>query len=469
MTIDAIQRLVTNAGPQTAVLATAMLLYRVVPCLLDPKGIRKYPGHIVRIAPNHISVASSDVINVIYGHGNDTLKSDFYDDFVSIERGLFKVRDMSGHTRKRKIFYHIFSQKNVIAFELKIYMYIEQFLDQWNLLYDMSVKGSLVMMVRVDEKASTEGSTSTHWNLYLVFNLVGDLVFGEQAFGMLAAAQDMHFMTSSYEKEVKQDNAISVPVVNLFNSRGELNSTLTAIPHRRPLARRPPAQGSRDVKTVTGIFAAFSKRFVAPTDRVDLLNKLQSSRDANDKPMDGDELTAEALTLLIAAPLVPSSTTSSLTADKLHKELDEQLNIEDELVAISEQIKRLSYLVACINEGLRIYSTSDIGFPRAVPEGSLEHRDPEIWGDDCEVYRPERWFERDQAAMHRAFDPYSVGPCVCVSRTNVAAMELSMIIAFITRHFDFEFEYPAKSPNTSHQDSRRSPAGARLGIKRKDV
>lgn len=32
-------------------------------------------GPVVRIAPNHVSIADADAINVIYGHGNGFLKS----------------------------------------------------------------------------------------------------------------------------------------------------------------------------------------------------------------------------------------------------------------------------------------------------------------------------------------------------------------------------------------------------------
>ncbi len=45
---------------------------------------------------------------------------------------------------------------------------------------------------------------------------------------------------------------------------------------------------------------AIAKRLATPTDRVDLLSKLQDSRDSKGKPMGREELTAEALTLLIA-------------------------------------------------------------------------------------------------------------------------------------------------------------------------
>ena len=70
-----------------------------------------------------------------------------------------------------------------------------------------------------------------------------------------------------------------------------------------------------------------------------------------------------------------------------------------------------------------------MGLPRIVPEGGLTigdkyfpsntvlsvpsytiHRDKAVWGDDADVFRPERWFERDQAAMQKTFNPFSYGP-----------------------------------------------------------
>lgn len=115
--------------------------------------------------------------------------------------------------------------------------------------------------------------------------------------------------------------------------------------------------------------------------------------------------------------------------DKLHKELDEQLGTEDELVSNADQVKRLPYLDAVINEALRIHSTSALGLPRVVPEGGLTvlgqffpegtvlsvpsytiHRNARVWGEDVETFRPERWFEGDNAAMQKAFNPFSFGP-----------------------------------------------------------
>lgn len=45
----------------------------------------------------------------------------------------------------------------------------------------------------------------------------------------------------------------------------------------------------------------------------------------------------------------------------------------------------------------------------SVPSYTI-HRDPTVWGDDVEEYRPERWFECDSTAILKTFNPFSVGP-----------------------------------------------------------
>lgn len=114
--------------------------------------------------------------------------------------------------------------------------------------------------------------------------------------------------------------------------------------------------------------------------------------------------------------------------EKLQAELDAALGDGDP-VATFDQVKRLPYLEAVINEALRIHSTSGIGLPRIVPQGGLTaagqyfpegtvlsvptytvHRDKEAWGEDADLFRPERWFEHDEKTLQRAFNPFSFGP-----------------------------------------------------------
>ena len=114
---------------------------------------------------------------------------------------------------------------------------------------------------------------------------------------------------------------------------------------------------------------------------------------------------------------------------KLQNELDEALGSDDEPVSTFDQVKRLPYLQAVIDEALRIHATSGIGLPRLVPQGGMTvcgkffpegtvlsvptytiHRDEEVWGKDPEEFRPERWFEQDKNAVQKTYNPFSFGP-----------------------------------------------------------
>ena len=100
-------------------------------------------GPIVRIAPNHVSIASLDAVNAIYGHGAGLLKSDYYDAFVSFNRpSIFTTRSRAAHTRKRKLVSHLFAQRSLKGFEESVVRrHLITFVQQWDQFCDKA-KGS---------------------------------------------------------------------------------------------------------------------------------------------------------------------------------------------------------------------------------------------------------------------------------------------------------------------------------------
>jgi benzoate 4-monooxygenase len=92
--------------------------------------------------------------------------SEYYDAFVSIQRGLFNTRDRAEHTRKRKTVSHTFSAKSIGQFEQYMHGNLEEFVSQWD---KMSKERDSSGYAHID---------SLHWFNYLAFDIIGDLAFG---------------------------------------------------------------------------------------------------------------------------------------------------------------------------------------------------------------------------------------------------------------------------------------------------
>lgn len=114
------------------------------------------------------------------------------------------------------------------------------------------------------------------------------------------------------------------------------------------------------------------------------------------------------------------------------------------------QVKNLPYLHAVIREGMRVFSTATFPIERTVPRGGAViagmffpagttvgclpaaiHVNESIYGDDFDVFRPERWLEegnkealRRMEASHMGF---SRGRKVCLGQ-HIAVLQMKKVI-----------------------------------------
>ncbi|KAL0465452.1 benzoate 4-monooxygenase [Neurospora intermedia] len=442
--------------------------------------LHKKLGPVVRIQPNHVSICDDAAIPTIYGHGNGFLKSDFYDAFVSIRRGLFNTRDRAEHTRKRKIVSHTFSAKSVQQFEPYMHSNLELFVKQW----DSMIKNSK----NPDKAAHLD---CLEWFNYLAFDVIGDLSFG-QPFGMLSSGADMAEIRSSPDAA-----PIYAPAIEILNRRGEVSATLGIHPTLKPFAKYLPdpffTKGLAAVENLAGIAIACVKSRLdnpPPVTRKDLLQRLMEGRDEKGEPLGREELTAEALTQLIAGSDTTSNSSCALlfhavrtpgVMEKLQAELDAHIPPEVD-VPTYDMVKDLPYLEAVINEVLRFHSTSGIGLPRQIPHDAAQgvhiqgyylppgtvlsvptysiHHSKEIWGPDADEFKPERW-ERLTARQKNAFIPFSHGPRSCVGR-NVAEMEMKLIVATWARRYEVKL---LQDYMDTREGFLRKPLGLKVGLK----
>ncbi|KAF3046539.1 hypothetical protein E8E12_010704 [Didymella heteroderae] len=436
---------------------------------------KKY-GQMVRIQPHHVSIADAEAIPVIYGHGNGMLKSEYYDAFVSIRRGLFNTRDRAEHTRKRKTVSHTFSAKSVLQFEQYIHHNLEELQKQWD-----------------QRAASKQGGwyqmDALNWFNYLAFDVIGDLAFGAP-FGMLEKGRDFAEVRLTPDSE-----PTFAPAIEVLNRRGEVSGTIGILPQIKPYAKYFPdpffSQGMKAIENLAGIAVArVNERLARPdTDRVDLLARLMEGRDEKGEKLGREELTAEALTQLIAGSDTTSNTSCALlfhclqhpeVVRKLQQELDAALPSDD--VPTYAAVKDLQYLDHVIKETMRIHSTSSLGLPRLIPPGPgltingrhfpqgtvlsvpayTIHHSKEIWGPDADTFRPERW-EKVTEKQKAAFIPFSYGPRACVGR-NVAEMELALIVATVFKRYEFELR---QGEMETREGFLRKPLGLEVGMRRR--
>lgn len=405
---------------------------------------------------------------------------------------MFNVRDRAEHTRKRKIISHAFSPKSVAEFEPHMADNLQRWVDQLDRI-SASAPSS--------EKGRGYGKFNfMPWCSYLAFDIIGDLAFGSP-FGMVSKGKD------ETEMQLVEGGPIQyTPAVEVLNRRGEVSSTLGWLPALRPYARYLPDPffrlGVAAVQNLNGIaVAAVATRLDAAEkgvkdSRNDILARLLQAKDAQGNRMGRTELTAEALTQLIAGSDTVSNTTCAIfywilageranpgtIVSRLQAELDTSVPADAPIAAYSE-VKNLPFLRRCIDEAMRLHSTSALGLPRLVadncpgvdfdgyhfPAGTVLsvpsytiHHMPEIWGEDCDEFKPDRWLNLTPR-QKIGFNPFSYGPRACVGQ-NVAIMELQLIIATLFHRYDFELYQGILE---SHEGFSKKPKECFAGIRRR--
>ncbi|KHN94126.1 cytochrome P450 ClCP1 [Metarhizium album ARSEF 1941] len=395
---------------------------------------KKY-GPIVRIAPNELAFSDAEAWRDIMGHKNNAEEFPKYRPLYRPGRAVLTPQDIiySGrdeHAALRRQLSHGFSDKAMRAQEPRILQFVDLLikrLHQWN--------NNGKSPIRMDS-----------WYNFTTFDIIGDLAFGD-SFNCLES--------SDYHEWVKCIFELSR--LGVYFQVEDYYPLMKRIVNRMLPNRALERQSFHN--TVNK--AKLQKR-IEGGDRDDLIEGLLKKKDEWNLSM--EQLESNSTLLVIAGSETTATVLSGVTyllasnphtLERLTDEVRSTFDSEDEITI--ESASRLRYMLACLDETLRIYPPVATSLPRITPEkggivaGTFFPRGTVVGVHHWAVYHMEEHF-KDPFNFHperflgdpkfandnrKILQPFHVGPRNCIGR-NLAYAEMRLILARVVYNFDMK-------------------------------
>lgn len=273
--------------------------------------------------------------------------------------------------------------------------------------------------------------------------------------------------------------------------------TEAGIRSRRPpfinkLRKKAARQFDKDTELLYGVSdQLIAERRKRPVDKPDLLNRMLEAVD----PVTGERLSDENIRYQMVTFLIAGhETTSGLLSfalyfllnnpEALHKAQAQVDEVLGESLPSLEHLSQLRYIEQILMETLRLWPTAPAFAvspreqtllagkypitPRDVLMVMLPmlHRDPQVWGDDADAFRPERFDpELEKALPPNAWKPFGNGMRACIGRP-FAMQEAMLVLSMLLQRFDVS----AVDPDYQLQIKETltlKPEGFRIRVRRR--
>ncbi|KAI1758847.1 putative cytochrome P450 [Hypoxylon sp. FL1150] len=384
-------------------------------------------GTIVRISPNHVSVAEPSATLQIYSIKNEFRKSPWYKDLLPGIDNVFSTIDVDFHRRHRRLLASEISESGLVqhrpTVDAKVHMAIE----------------------RMAEEMEERGAADVYrWVLYMATDIIGELSFGS-SFRMLETKEENQYIRdlkligfsgairATFPFLMKVNNYVPLPVLSLgMQIRDRVREYADESLKRH--YRQVEEEGDAAKPTL------LSKLYRASDNAADTMDFVAVRESAMSYIVAGSDTTTNTLTYLIWTVCRKPEIKAKLLEEL--KTLPRDFGDQD--------VRNLTYLDLVIQETLRLYAAAPSGLPRLVPPGGATlcgrfilggytvsaqaysmHRNPAVYADPLK-FDPERW-AKPTKAMKDAFVPFGGGSRVCLG-LHLAKMELRLATAlFFTR------------------------------------
>lgn len=360
-------------------------------------ALHKKYGPVVRIAPNEVSFSSPDAALAVFQVGKGFHKTDFYGVFPPPENpDIFTETRESVHGVKKRYAATPYSmatmQQSTSRIEQTEKLLIRK-LDQFADGYQVADLGDYLH--------------------FFAFDVLGEVAFSS-TFGFLEAGVDVDKAIKTIDDSQWYNGIVGqVPFLDHFL-------------RRNPLWNFVPFLATKNALVTKTALSQLSKRRDPDNKESyrDLLNSLIDAQRQNPDKLGEGDVFAIAHGAIFAGSDSTASTMQSfcwsvLSNPRIYAKLMDEITAADmsEMVQYNEA-QELSYFQACLKEAMRLRPAVGLNITRKVPPQGAEiggaklpggtavalngwvlHRDREVFGEDAEEYRPERWLEADKEKL----------------------------------------------------------------------
>ncbi|KAF4307889.1 Pisatin demethylase [Botryosphaeria dothidea] len=432
-------------------------------------------GDFVRLGPNVISIADPKAIKMIYGLNKGMTKSDFYPLQQATANGqrvwsLFTSQNEDWHAKYRRCVNGAFAMSALVSYEPLVDSTVNFFLDQTDRLF----------------ASSEQVCNFNRWLQFFAFDVIGDLTWSKRL-GYIEKNEDIDNIVAFLAKFLGYCAvAGQQPWLDLLIDKNPIKLALQrwgVIGKIFPVTKfalERQSERAAEMEKIRNHGLDDNKGGA-----IDLLSKFTGALHDHPEFMTERMVLASSVSMIFAG----SETTGiSLSAafyylvknprvyKKLMEELDEAVRngtiVDRENGAVTwAEAQKLPYLDAVVQETFRVHPAAGLMLERVTPPQGITvcgefipggtivgcnawvlHRRPEIFGQDADVYRPERWLEASPEKlkeMKATMFQFGGGSRTCLGK-NISLLEIYKLVPSFLRRFEIELEHPDQDWKTQN-------------------
>ncbi|ETS76355.1 hypothetical protein PFICI_11742 [Pestalotiopsis fici W106-1] len=410
-------------------------------------------GKVVRIAPNDVLISDPDTLWKINSARSLWTRGGWYASmrFNPYGDSVLSEIDMAAHDKRKAKLISGFSGKGLMDIESSLDLQLSILVDVLKRKVSQGNGQAVIDIGRVLQNFQVDLITLTGTG-----KAWGNLPTDKDHFNYLEDGdKSFQFIQSTAMVPPLRHLLFSPLFLRLFGSKpttGWLGSAIPLLLFLKSAVERH-TEDNNDEKPSDTMLAEWLKHKISPLEaELDLSIQLPAGTETSIGTIRG------LLLYLMTTPRVYY---------KVKKEIAEGIqNGRISSPVTNDEAKNLPYLQAVISEGMRVASPIVAGFPKKVPPGGevicgqmlpagtdvhanyvSMMRDRDIFGDDIEIFRPERFIDADEATIVRRRKVidlnFGYGRWLCLGRI-LAILEINKIFVELLRAFDFQVANPEK-------------------------